>query len=37
MWSLEQVNGLRRSDEVGAGRCGCCTFLLHYPLPLDIS
>ena len=28
-WSLVQVVSLRRSHEVGAGRRGCCTYLLY--------
>ena len=28
-WSLVQLTGLSRSYEVGAGRRGCCTYLLY--------
>ena len=28
-WSLVQFTGLSRSYEVGAGRRGCCTYLLY--------
>ena len=31
MLALGKVAGLRRSAEVGAGRCGCCTLVLHLP------
>jgi hypothetical protein len=33
-WLLVQVTRLRRSHAVGAGRRGCCTYLLYFALGL---